>query len=84
MWPTRRSPSCRRTDYSSMDPAEKGQRYARIFRKAGTFLGKGNVARAIETLKEGEALANRLGDHTMAKRFADEIASVSRPVGQEN
>ncbi len=84
MWPTRRSPSCRRTDYSIMDPAEKGQRYARIFRKAGTFLGKGNIVRAIETLKEGETLAKQLGDQTMARRFADEIASVSGPVGQGN
>jgi hypothetical protein len=67
-----------------MNPAEKGQRYARIFRKAGVFLGKGNIARAVETLKEGEALANQLGDRTMAKRFADEIANVSRPGGQEN
>jgi hypothetical protein len=61
-----------------MDPAEKGQRYARIFRRAGTFLGKGNIARAIETLKEGEALATRLGDHQMARRFAAEIESASR------
>lgn len=67
-----------------MDNAEKGQRYARIFRKAGVFLGKGDTARAIETLKEGEALANQLGDRTMAKRFADEIATVSRPAGPEN
>lgn len=67
-----------------MDSAEKGQRYARIFRKAGVFLGKGIIARAVETLKEGEALANQLGDRSMAKRFADEIANVSRPSGQEN
>jgi hypothetical protein len=61
-----------------MDPAEKGQRYARIFRKAGTFLGKGNIARAIETLKEGQALATSLGDHQMARRFAAEIEAASR------
>ncbi len=67
-----------------MDNAAKGQRYARIFRKAGVFLGKGNIARAVETLKEGEALANQLGDRTMAKRFADEIATVSRPPEPQN
>jgi hypothetical protein len=61
-----------------MDAAEKGQRYARIFRKAGTFLGKGNIARAIETLKEGEQLARRLGDRAMARRFADEIAAAHK------
>jgi len=61
-----------------MDAAEKGQRYARIFRKAGTFLGKGNIARAIDALKEGRQLAESWGDARMAKRFADEIARASR------
>ncbi|MGH7780338.1 MAG: hypothetical protein ACREQR_10975 [Candidatus Binataceae bacterium] len=60
-----------------MDAAEKGLRYARAFRKAGTFLGKGNIARAVATLKEGRALAKELGDHSMARRFAAEIESVS-------
>jgi hypothetical protein len=60
-----------------MNPAEKGQRYARIFRKAGTLLGKGNIARAIEVLKEGQALASGLGDTRMAERFAAEIATAS-------
>jgi len=61
-----------------MDQAEKGERYARIFRKAGAFLGKGNIARAMEILKEGEALANSLGDARMAKLFTDEIARVTK------
>jgi hypothetical protein len=55
-----------------MTPAEKGQRYAKIFRKAGVYLGKGNIARAVAVLKEGETLATELGDLTMARRFADE------------
>ncbi|HKN01470.1 MAG TPA: hypothetical protein VJX23_13210 [Candidatus Binataceae bacterium] len=58
-----------------MAAAEKGQRYARIFRKAGTFLGKGNIARAVRALKEGQALADELGDRAMAQRFAAEIAA---------
>ena len=29
-----------------MNAAEKGERYARIFRKAGVFLGKGEIPRA--------------------------------------
>lgn len=66
-----------------MDAAEKGQRYARIFRKAGTFLGKGNIARAIETLKEGQALAARLGDARMAERFAADIKAASREMPPE-
>ncbi|MHB8384503.1 MAG: hypothetical protein ACYDC3_19445 [Candidatus Binataceae bacterium] len=60
-----------------MDAAEKGQRYAHAFRKAGTFLGKGNIARAVDALKEGRALAEELGDHAMARRFAAEIESVT-------
>jgi hypothetical protein len=59
-----------------MNASEKGQRYARIFRKAGIFLGKGNIARAIDLLKEGQSLAEQLGDRTMARRFAAEIVTV--------
>ena len=60
---------------SSMTAAEKGERYARIFRKAGAFLAKGSIARAVESLKEGQQLAESLGDLKMAQRFAGEIAS---------
>ncbi len=56
-----------------MSAAEKGERYARIFRKAGTFLGKGNIARAVEVFKEGVELARELGDTRMAERFRTEI-----------
>jgi hypothetical protein len=56
-----------------MDAAEKGERYARIFRKAGTLLGKGNIARAVEVFKEGVELASSLGDPQMAARFQAEI-----------
>ena len=61
-----------------MNLAEKGERYARIFRKAGTFIGKSNLARAVEVLKEGESLAVSLGDTAMAKRFAAEIERLQR------
>lgn len=57
-----------------MTPAEKGERYARIFRKGGAFLAKGNIARALVVFKEGEALALKLGDQAMARRYAGEIA----------
>jgi hypothetical protein len=56
-----------------MNGAEKGERYARIFRKAGTFLGKGKIARAVAVLKEGVELARTLGDARMAERFQGEI-----------
>jgi hypothetical protein len=62
-----------------MSTAEQGERYARIFRKAGVFLGKGNIARAIEVLKEGKAMAERLGHRTMAERFAAEMARAAKP-----
>lgn len=63
-----------------MTPAEKGQRYARIFRKAGVFLAKGNIARAVAVLKEGQELAAGLGDRIMAERFAAQIKSATAPV----
>jgi hypothetical protein len=62
-----------------MNPAEKGAYYARIFRKAGVFLGKVNHSRAIATLEEGRAFAEREGDRAMARRFAEEIARASAP-----
>ena len=57
-----------------MNDAAKGERYARIFRKAGVFLAKGNIARAVAALKEGHAIAVELGDLKMAERFAAEIS----------
>jgi hypothetical protein len=65
-----------------MDAAEKGARYARLFRKAGVLLGKGRIARAIATLEEGKALAEKLGDAGMARRFAAEVARASASTGQ--
>jgi hypothetical protein len=56
-----------------MNTAEKGEAYARVFRKAGTFLGKGNIARAVAVLKEGVELAKAQGDARMAQRFQAEI-----------
>jgi hypothetical protein len=56
-----------------MNAAEKGERYARIFRKAGTFLSKGNIARAVEAFKEGVEVASAEGDARMAQLFQDEI-----------
>jgi hypothetical protein len=61
-----------------MTPAEKGHRYSKIFRKAGNLLSKGNIARAIVVLKEGEVLATELGDLGMARQFAAEIERVSK------
>jgi hypothetical protein len=56
-----------------MDATEKGARYARLFRKAGTLLGKGRIAQAIRVLEEGRSLAEQCGDAGMARRFLAEI-----------
>ena len=63
---------------ADISAAQKGERYARIFRKAGVFIGKSNRAQAIDTLKEGKQLAESLGDLKMAQRFADEIERIER------
>ena len=61
-----------------MNAAEKGELYARIFRKVGVFLGKGETARAIKELNDGVKIAEGNGDRKMAARFADEIARISK------
>jgi len=61
-----------------MNAAEKGALYARIFRKVGVFLGKGEIPRALKELNEGMKIAERNGDSKMAARFAQEIAHVSQ------
>jgi hypothetical protein len=66
-----------------MERGTEGERYARIFRKAGAYLAKGNVARAVETLKEGHELAMRRGHDRMARLFAAEIERARRPADAE-
>jgi hypothetical protein len=62
-----------------MNAAEKGERYARIFRKVGVLFGKGETERALEALNDGKKIAEREGDSKMAQRFAAEIATVTKP-----
>jgi hypothetical protein len=61
-----------------MNAAEKGELYARIFRKVGVYLGKGEIPRALKELDEGMKIAERNGDSKMAERLANEIAKVSK------
>jgi hypothetical protein len=56
-----------------MDSSARGERYARVFRKAGVYLARGNVARALEVLQEGRDLAEREGHPKMARLFAAEM-----------
>ncbi|HZP44167.1 MAG TPA: hypothetical protein VFB15_00825 [Candidatus Binataceae bacterium] len=62
-----------------MDAAEKGARYAKVFRKAGALLARGRHALAVTTLEEGRKLAEANGDRAMARRFAREIARAQHP-----
>ncbi|MGE0680125.1 MAG: hypothetical protein AB7P69_04310 [Candidatus Binatia bacterium] len=52
-------------------PAE---RFSRLFRKAGVFLGKGQFPEALKVFREGEALALTLGDERRLALFREEIA----------
>ena len=64
-----------------MNAAEKGELYARIFRKVGVCLGKEEIPRALKELNEGMKIAERNGDSKMAARFAQEIANVMKTPG---
>jgi hypothetical protein len=66
-----------------MDSSANGERYARIFRKAGVYLAKGNVARALEVLKEGRDLAEHEGHPKMARLFAAEMERAKAPGNPE-
>jgi len=63
----------------AIDSGAAGERYARLFRKAGVYLAKGNVARALDVLKEGRELAEREGHPKMAQLFAAEIERAKLP-----
>jgi hypothetical protein len=65
-----------------MNAAEKGQLYARIFRKVGVLIGNGEIPRALKELDEGMKIAERNGDRKMAARFAEEIGKLSKPPNQ--
>jgi hypothetical protein len=61
-----------------MQRGTEGERYARIFRKAGAYLAKGDAARAVETLEAGRNLAASQGHDRMARLFSSEIERVQR------
>ncbi len=62
-----------------MDWGAKGARDARIFRKAGAYLAKGNLTRVREVLKEGRDLAEREEPSKMARRFSAEMERAKAP-----
>ena len=65
-----------------MDSADRGERYAGLFRKAGVHLARGNVARAVEVLKEGRDIAEQQGNRRMARLFEAEIERAKEPSGE--
>ena len=65
-------------EFDVMNAAEKGELYARIFRKIGVYLGKGEIPRALRELDEGMKIAERNGDSKMAARFRLEISILSK------
>ena len=46
---------------------------SRIFRKAGIFLAKGQLEQALAAFREGETLAQALGDEEKLALFREEI-----------
>ena len=67
-----------------MNSTEKGERYARIFRKVGVFLAKGQTSRALDALNEGLKVAEASDDSKMAALFQREIVTVSDLVKSQN
>jgi len=55
--------------------SNRAEQYARLFRKAGVFAGKGDLPAAIKTLEEGAAVAGANGDAEMEQVFRDQIAT---------
>ena len=49
-------------------------RLSRLFRKAGVFLAKSQWHEALAVFREGEALAQALGDEEKLTLFREEIA----------
>ncbi len=48
-------------------------RFSRLFRKAGVFLAKSQWQEALAVFREGEALAQTLGDEEKLALFREEI-----------
>lgn len=58
------------------------QRFSRLFRKAGVFLAKGQWQEALAVFREGEALAQSLGDEEKLALFREEIARCQERPGK--
>lgn len=55
-------------------PQSAAERFSRLFRKAGVFLGKGQSTEALAVFRAGETLALALGDKARLVLFQEEIA----------
>jgi hypothetical protein len=57
-------------------------RFSRLFRKAGVFLAKSQWHEALAVFREGEALAQALGDEEKLALFREEIAQCRERLSQ--
>lgn len=60
-------------------PAE---RFSRLFRKAGAFLAKGQIAEALMVFRQGETLAQALGDEEKLALFREEISQCEKRLAE--
>ena len=67
------------TEVAGKSPAA---RFSRLFRKAGVFLAKGQWPEALAVFREGEALAQTLGDEEKLALFREEIARCQERLSQ--
>jgi hypothetical protein len=65
---------------TSRSPAE---RFSRLFRKAGVFLAKGQWNEALAVFREGEVLAQTLGDEEKLALFREEIAQCQERLSKQ-
>jgi hypothetical protein len=57
-------------------------RFSRLFRKAGVFLAKSQWPEALAVFREGEALAQVLGDEEKLALFREEIAHCEKQLNR--
>ena len=56
----------------------KGERYSKVFRKAGIALGKGEMHKAITILQEGLRVASACGDTDVARVLQADLERYQR------
>ena len=65
-------------------PRSPAERFSRLFRKAGVFLAKGQWQDALAVFREGETLAQSLGDEEKLALFREEISRCQKQLSNAN